>query len=345
MNEKYRDLLIIIVSFGLSIVVGGLLMLPYGVSPIDGYREMIVGALGNQYMIYSTLARMVPILLTGLAIAVSFHAGIWNIGAEGQLYLAAFVVAAIGVSFNGMPSVLFLALAVAAGLAVGGLWAWVPGYLKVKYNVNEVVMTIMLNSIAVYFTTFMTNGPFRTSQGSLGATNIVDKGMWFAHINPLSNLNTGIYLAAAATGVVVYLMLFAKRGYEWKLTRLNRRFALYGGVNVRRNTLLAMVLSGVLAGLAGTLLVMGDYHRFLIGISPGYSWTGMILAMMVNYNPIGVILTAFVYSVMASGGLQMELMLNVPQELVQIIFVISVMFVTTGYSLANRVANRIQEEG
>ncbi len=345
MKERYKGTFIIMVSFFLSLIVGGFLMMFYHVSPIDGYKEMLEGALGNKYLVYSTLSRMIPILLTGLSIAISFNAGIWNIGAEGQLYLAAFGVAALGVTFHGIPSVLYLVLGVATGLAIGGLWAWIPGYLRVKYNVNEVVMTIMLNSVAVYFTLYMTNGPFRTSQGALGATDVIDKSMWFNHINPLSNLNTGVYVAIVAVAVVVYLMLFSKRGYEWKVSRLNPRFALYGGVNVKGNMLLAMIISGMLAGLAGTLLVMGDYHRFLNGISPGYSWTGMILAMMVNYDPIGVIITSFVYAVMASGGLRLELELNVPQELVQIIFVLSVVFVTAGYAVANRVANRIQEEG
>ncbi|WP_036222083.1 ABC transporter permease [Mesoaciditoga lauensis] len=343
--EKYKGIIIITVSFLLALVVGGLLMLLYHVSPIDGYKEMVIGALGNKFVLYSTLARMVPILLTGLSIAISFHAGIWNIGAQGQLYLAAFMVAAMGVTFHGIPSVLYLTLGVSVGLLVGGLWAWIPGYLKVKYNVNEVVLTIMMNSIAVYFTLYMVNGPFRTTEGSLGATNIIDKAMWLKHLNPLSNLNTGIYIALAATAVIIYLMLFSKYGYEWKMSRLNIRFSIYGGVNVKKNLIMAMVISGMLAGLAGTILVMGDYHRFLNGISPGYSWTGMILAMMVNYDPIGVIITSFIYAVMASGGLQMELALDIPQELVQIIFVLSVMFVTAGYSMANRVANRIQEEG
>lgn len=345
MSEKYRRFLIVVISFLLALVVGGLLMLFYKVSPIDGYKIMILGALGNRYMIYSTFARMVPIILTGLAVAISFHAGIWNIGAQGQLYLAAFVVAAMGVSFHNIPTAMYLLLGVAVGIAVGGLWAWLPGYLRVKYNVNEVVLTIMLNSIAIYFTTYMTNGPFRTSQGSLGATNVIDKGMWFRHINPLSNLNTGVFVAIVAVALIVYLMLFAKRGYEWKMMRLNPRFSIYGGVSFKRNMILAMVISGMLAGLAGTLLVMGDYHRFLNGISPGYSWTGMILAMMVNYDPIGVIITSFMYAVMISGGLQMELVLGIPQELVQIIFVLAVIFVTAGYSLSNKLSNRMQEEG
>ena len=345
MMERYRGLLIITVSFFLAIFIGGLLMLLYKVSPIDGYKEMVIGAIGNKFVLYSTLDRMIPILLTGLSIAISFHAGIWNIGAQGQLYLAAFVVAAMGVTFHGIPSMMYIVIGVSVGLVVGGMWAWIPGYLKVKYNVNEVVLTIMMNSIAVYFTLYMVNGPFRTTQGSLGATNIIDKGMWFKHLNPLSNLNTGVYIAIVVTSVIVYLMVFSKYGYEWKMSRLNRRFAVYGGVDVKRNLMMAMVVSGMLAGLAGTLLVMGDYHRFLNGISPGYSWTGMILAMMVNYDPIGVIITSFIYAVMASGGLQMELMLNIPQELVQIIFVLSVMFVTAGYSVSNKMANRIQEEG
>ncbi len=342
---SYKDVLIIIVSFTIALVIGGLLMLFYNVSPINGYLAMLKGALGNKFAAYSTFSRLVPILLTGFSIAVSFSAGIWNIGAQGQLYLAAFMVAIVGVSVGGLYSIIFLTLGIAISILVGALWAYIPTYFRVKYNSNEVVMTIMMNSVALYLTSYLTNGPFRTTHGSLGATDKINLSMRFKHFVPYSHLNYSIFIVLVVAVLIVYIMKYSKWGYEWRINRLNSRFASYGGINVSKIMILAMIVSGALAGLTGGLLVMGDYYRFLIGISPGYSWTGMILAMMVNYDPIGVIVMSVIYSIMASGALQMELTYNVPQELVQIIFVITVLLVTAGYSISNKVANRLYEEG
>ncbi len=341
----YKDTFIILISFTIALVFGGILMMLYGVSPIDGYLSMIKGALGNKFVLYSTFSRLVPILLTGFSIAISFSSGIWNIGVQGQLYLAAFMVAIVGVSIGGLPSIIFLTLGIAISIIMGALWAYIPAYFKTKYNSNEVVMTIMMNSVAIYLTSYLTNGPFRTTHGSLGATDKINLSMRFSHFVPYSHLNDSIYLVIIVSILVVYIMKYSKLGYEWKMNRLNSRFALYGGIDINKMMIIAMLLSGALAGLTGGLLVMGDYYRFIIGISPGYSWTGMILAMMVNYDPIGVIIMSVVYSIMSSGALQMELVYNIPQELVQIIFVITVLLVTAGYSISNNVANRLYEEG
>jgi simple sugar transport system permease protein len=287
----------------------------------------------------------VPILLTGFSIAVSFSAGIWNIGAQGQLYLAAFMVAIVGVSVGGLASFIFLILGLSISVVVGAIWAYIPAYFRTKYNSNEVVMTIMMNSVALYLTSYLTNGPFRTTHGSLGATDKINVNMRFPHFVPYSHLNYSIFLVIAVSALIIYLMKFSKWGYEWKMNRLNTRFAIYGGINVRRSMIIAMIISGALAGLTGGLLVMGDYYRFLIGISPGYSWTGMIIAMMVNYDPVGVVIMSIIYAIMSSGALQMELIYNIPQELVQIIFVITVLLVTAGYSVSNKIANKLYEEG
>ncbi len=340
-----NSVFITFVSFLIALTIGGILMLFYGVSPFQGYMSMIKGSLGNKFAIYSTLSRLVPILLTGFSIAVSFSAGIWNIGAQGQLYLAAFMVAIVGVSVGGLTSFIFLILGLSISVIVGIIWAYIPAYFRTKYNSNEVVMTIMMNSVALYITSYLTNGPFRTSHGSLGATDKININMRFPHFVPYSHLNYSIFLVVAVSALIIYLMKFSKWGYEWKMNRLNTRFAVYGGINVQKSMIIAMIVSGALAGLTGGLLVMGDYYRFLIGISPGYSWTGMIIAMMVNYDPVGVIIMSVIYAIMSSGALQMELIYNIPQELVQIIFVTTVLLVTAGYSISNKIANKLYEEG
>jgi simple sugar transport system permease protein len=168
--------------------------------------------------------------------------------------------------------------------------------------------------------------------------------MRFAKLTDFSNLNTGIFIALVAVILVTIAMLFTIRGYDWKMCRLNGRFAKYGGIDVRKVKMSAMLLSGALAGLAGTLLVMGEQYRFRTAISPGYTWTGMILAMMVAYHPVGGILASAVYAVMESGALQMELMTDVPVEVVQIVMCLGVLFVTAGFAVANRMASRLRED-
>lgn len=342
--SRYRDQCIILISFGLSLLIGSILILFYGANPIEAYAEMIIGALGDTDAFLATLARAVPLVLSTMSIAVAFYAGMWNIGAEGQLYLGAFAAAFIGIEFAGMPGFILIPLGLAAGISAATFWAWIPGKLHLDRGLNIVVLTIMLNSIAILFTTFLATGPYAGERTSAGSTEKIAEAMRLSHFQIFGTLNTGIYIAIVAVVAVTILMTLSVWGYDWRSSRMNIRFAQYGGIDVRNRQMTAMLLSGALAGLAGSLLVMGDHYRFLINISPGYTWTGMILAMMVTYSPLGGIIAALVYSVMSSGALQMELMTDIPQELVSVIVCCAVLFVTAGISIANRLANRIRED-
>ncbi|WP_286677350.1 ABC transporter permease [Aminobacterium sp. EBM-42] len=341
---RYRDQCIILVSFGLSLLIGAVLISCYGANPMEAYREMIIGALGDTGALLATLARAVPLILSTMSIAVAFYGGMWNIGAEGQLFLGAFAAAFAGIEFGGLPGFILIPLGLAAGIGTAVLWAWIPGKLHLDQGLNIVVLTIMLNSIAILFTTYLATGPYAGERTSAGSTEKIAEAMRFSHFQVFGTLNTGIYVALGAVLIVTVLMDLSVWGYDWRCSRMNTRFAKYGGIDVRNRQMAAMLLSGALAGLAGSLLVMGDHYRFLINISPGYTWTGMILAMMVTYSPIGGILAAFVYSIMSSGALQMELVTDIPQELVSIIVCCAVLFVTAGISVANRLANRIRED-
>ncbi len=341
---RYRDTVIVVLSFVLALVIGAFIISLFGVNPLDAYIQMFWGALGNKISIFSTLSRMVPILLTSFAICISFSAGMWNIGVEGQLYLGAMATAAVGLLNISLPPIIFISLGLLAGVLAGCFWAYIPGKLYLRKGVNIVVMTIMFNSIAILFTSFLAVGPLAAPHGGAGATEHINTAMRFAKITPFSNLNEGIYVVLYVVVWVIFLMMFAVWGYECKMIRLNQRCALYGGIDVEKRQTEAMIYSGGIAGFCGALLVMGVQYRFLTGISPGYSWIGMILAMMVGYNPIGAIIASFLYAVMSSGAIRMELFTGVPVEVVDIILSIAVLFVSAGMAISNRLAYRLRED-
>ena len=341
---RHRDPLIIFLSFLGALGVGGALFLAHGVNPLEAYGAMAVGALGSAPALWSTLARTVPYILGALSIAVAFAAGVWNIGAEGQLYMGALGAALAGLFLPPMPSLPAMILVLAFGVSVGVFWAWVPGRLSLDLGMNVVVVTIMFNAVAQYFTSYLATGPLAGKNVSAGMTDRVQDFVRFSRISDLAVLHTGIFVALGAALLVTGLMLWTAWGYEGRMVRLNPRAAAAGGIPVRRRQLGAMALSGALAGLAGSLLVMGDTGRFLVGISKGYTWTGMILAMMVGYNPLGVLGAALVYAAMSSGALEMELLTGIPAEVVDLIVTTSVLFVTAGMAVANRLANRLRED-
>jgi simple sugar transport system permease protein len=342
--REQRDLLIVILSFGISLFLGALFILLYGADPIDAYAGMLRGALGDRDALIATLARAVPIVLSTMSIAVAFNGGIWNIGAEGQLFLGAFAAAWVGIDLKFLPGYVLILLGLAAAIGVAMFWAWIPARLSLDRGINIVVLTIMLNSIAILFTTWLATGPYAGARANAGTTDRIVESMRLPHFGAFGTLNWGVFAAVAAVAAVAVMMTATVAGYEWRCCRLNPIFARYGGIDVPARKMQAMLLSGSLAGLAGALLVMGDHYRFMTTISAGYTWTGMILAMMVANAPAAGIAAAIVYAVMSSGALEMELATGVPTELVSLIVCCAVLFVTAGIAVADRLANRIRED-
>lgn len=337
--------MIVFISFASALIVGAVFFSFLGVSPWDAYSSMLRGAFGSQDALFTTISRAAPYILASLSVCVAFSSGMWNIGGEGQLYLGAFAAAWAGLTLPTMPHAAMLFFVLSFGVLVGVAWAWIPGRLSLDLGMNLVVVTIMLNSVGILFTEYLATGPYGSQEAATsGSTAQIHVLARFAKYSGVSNLNSSIFIVFLMATIIVTLMIWTVWGYECRMIRLNSRFSLYGGVPVRSRQMLAMLFSGALAGLAGALLVMGDQYRFLVAISPGYSWTAMILAMMVNYNPISAILASIVYAAMSSGALEMELLMDIPSEVVEIMTCLSVLFVTAGIALANRYANRMTEE-
>ena len=310
-----------------SLFIGALIMLANGRSPIVGYGALLRGAFGSKYNLATTFAKTVPLVLTGLATAISFRSGISNIGGEGQLYMGAFAAAYVGITFTSLPGFIGVGLAIIAGALVGALYAFFPAILKVKYKVDEVITTIMLNTVATLFTAYLVNYPFATSQGKIGGTEIIAEQFHLSRLVRLSTLNTSIFYMGIIAIVIYYLMEKTSAGYDFKMVGQNSLFARYGGIKDKKQMVIAMLISGGLCGIAGVFEVLGVHYRFLQNISPGFAFDGMLIALIVRNNPIGILFMAVFFGALKTGSISMENAVGIPSELVLVIQSIIILFI------------------
>ncbi|MCE5343388.1 MAG: ABC transporter permease [Eubacteriales bacterium] len=331
----------LLIAVTLAFLVGAGLMLLCGYDPITCYAAMFKGALGKPRAMGNTLAKTVTLCLTGLAMSVAAKAGIFNVGGEGQLFLGALAAAVVGARMDGAAGWLIVLCSLLAAMAAGGAYAWVPGALKVKLKVNEVVTTILLNSAAIYFCSYMANGPLKTAdRGIATGTDSIASYAVFTPLIPLSNLTTGVFYAAGIALFVWYLMTRSTVGFEMKITGTNARFARYGGIRADRLALWGMTLSGMICGIVGMLEVFGLHHRFITTISSGFYFDGMLVAMIMRYQPVGVILMSFFFAILNIGGSAMELSAGISSEVLLIVQSVIIFFMAAEGGISEMVRTR-----
>lgn len=327
------------ISIGLALAVGAIIMWAAGYNPIQAYGALLRGATGcntigefftelfTKRQFGNTLEYTMVLALTGLACALGARAGIFNVGGEGQLYLGAIVSAYIGVLLSGCSAWLAIPAAALGAIVVGGFYAWIPGVLKVKLNVNEVITTIMLNSIAIYFCAYLSTGPWKTSQSNrVSGTETLDASFQFTRLIKGSSLSTAIFAAAVIALLVWYVMSKTAAGYSLKMTGQNRRFAYFSGLKVDTITIGAMTISGAMCGLVGMFEVYGLKGNYQDGISNEFYFDGLLVAMIMRYNPVGIIFMSVLFAILRIGASGMELNAGVPGELYRIIQSVIIFF-------------------
>ena len=329
----------LILSVVLALAVGAAIMAATGYDPLNAYHELFRGATGcdNLGQVFTglftkrqfgnTVEYAMVLFLTGLACAVGARAGIFNVGGEGQLYLGAIVSAYIGVVLNGLSPWIVIPVAALGAMAAGALYAWIPGVLKVKKKVNEVITTIMMNSIAIYFCAFLSNGPWKTSQPNrVSGTDPLDNVYRFTQLIRGSNLTTAIFASAIIAFLTWYVMSRTATGFEMKLTGHNPRFAKYLGLSVDKLVIGSMVVSGAICGLVGMMEAYGVRGNYQDGISNEYYFDGLLVAMIMGYRPVGIIVMSFFFAFLKVGAAGMELNAGVPGELYRIIQSVVIFF-------------------
>lgn len=324
-----------IIAIIISFIVGGILVYSFGKDPIIAYMALIKGSLGDLNKVGETLVTVTPLILTGLSIAFGFRCGLFNIGVEGQFIMGSIAAVWAGWAFAGLPAVLHITLTLFVGAMAGGLWASVIGILKAKVGSHEVINGIMMNYIAMYMSNFIVmtflNEPEKAYSFAIADT----AKLWrfsqaFTQFNH-SRVNVGIFLSLITAVLAYYILNKTVRGYEIRAVGYNPHAAEYGGISVKKNIILAMVISGCFAGFAGAIMTTGVQYRVnnLFGFT-GYGLDGIAVALVGNNHPIGVILSAFLFGVLQKGGPLMQIQ-GIPKEVVGIIQGIIILFVAANF--------------
>jgi len=319
----------------ISFIVGGILVYSFGKSPVVAYTALFKGSLGDLNKFGETLVTVTPLILTGLSIAFGFRCGLFNIGVEGQFIIGAIAAVWAGWAFTGLPAFLHLTLTLAVGALAGGFWAAIIGWLKAKVGSHEVINGIMMNYIAMYTSNYLTmsflNVPDKAYSVAIADTaKLLRMSEVFSQFKH-SRLNAGIFIALVAAVVAYYILNKTVRGYEIRAVGFNPHAAEYGGINVKKNIVLAMVISGLFAGLAGAIMTTGVQYRVnnLFGFT-GYGLDGIAVALVGNNHPIGVILSAMLFGILQKGGPLMQIQ-GIPKEVVGIIQGIIILFVSSNF--------------
>jgi ABC-type uncharacterized transport system permease subunit len=302
-----------------ALICGAILLEVCGFDGTDIFTIMLTSAFQDQRAIAEVLLKATPLILIGVGLCIAFRCSIWNIGAEGQLYAGAVAATVVGVYVEGLPSWAHVSLVIVAGALAGAAWAAIAGLLKVLFDASEIVTTIMLNYIAIIATSYLVTGPLQAAGAAYPQSAKLLQEAWLPRIMPPTRLHIGI-LIAIALAIAAYVFLFrSSAGYAVRVVGINSHAARYAGINVPRNIMLAICISGGMAGLAGAMEIAGVTFRLYQNISPGYGFEGIAVALLANSNPVGAIFSGVLFAALRSGSELMQINAQVPQVLVSII--------------------------
>jgi len=314
-----RGIFIPLLSIFIALLIGAVILIAAKFDPLAAYLAMYQGAFADFRSFTEVLLDATPLICIGTGLAVAFRCGIWNIGGEGQFYAGAVAGTAIAIYAHSLPGWILLPLALIGGVAGGALWAMLAGYLKNRFGANEVVTTVMLNYVAIIGTSYLVSGPMIEPGGRYPQTVQIVKAAWLPRILPPTRLNIG-FVIAVLLAVAMYLLIFKSSiGYAIRAVGINPEAAHYAGIKVKKNILLAMALSGGAAGLGGALQITGVTYRLFQQISPGFGFTAIAVTLLVNNNPLGIILAGILFGGLSTGSRLMQMNANVPSVLVNII--------------------------
>ena len=298
-----------------------------GADPIEAFRALVSGALGDAIALENTIVRMGPLLLVGLGVAIAFRCGIWNIGGEGQLYVGALAATALVTRGPGLGSAaVALPLALLVGAGAGALWAGMAAALRVRRGVSEVLSTILLNFIAVLAVAWAVHGPLQEASGAYPQSDAFPDLARLAILPGLRRVHAGLVLAAVLPFAVWLLIFRSSAGLRLRSVGLSPDAARYAGVSPERETARVLLISGALAGLAGALEVCGVTGRLFENLASGYGFTAVAVALLARLNPLGVLPAAFFFAALATGSGAMQRVAAVPSVAVQVIEALVIFF-------------------
>ena len=333
-KELLNSLLVPLLAIVTAIIIGGIIIAMVGGNPFAAYLGLAQGAFGSAKALSETAVWATPYIFAGLAVALAFKGGLFNIGGEGQLAVGAVVSALIGYALPGwlhtsLPWFIHLPLTVGLGVLGGAIWGAIPGALKAYTGGHEVINTIMMNYIALNITSFLLNGPMRDPNPlNLSAkTPDIAVSARIPPIFPGLRVHWGFVLALFMAVFVWWLLQKTTLGFEIRTVGANPDAAKYAGINVKWNIILTMGISGALAGLAGVIEVTALNYRHELGFSVGYGFDAIAIALLGKNNPYGVVLAAILFGAMRNGGTRMQFLTQIPVDIISVIQALILLFV------------------
>ncbi len=311
-------LLVPVLSLVLALIFSGVLLWIFGANPVETYVAMLKGAFGERYNVSETLVKAIPLMLTGLAVGIAFRMLFWNIGAEGQLIWGAIAATWVALflpeRLGGFPDWAFLPTMALAAFAMGAIWGLIPAALKAFLGVNEIITTLMLNYVALLWMQFLYTGPWKDPKGfGFPGTAQFPEAAWLPRVPlNLGRVHYGLVLALVAAFFIWLVLQHTKWGLEIRVIGANPIAARYAGMDIARNILLVMLISGGLAGLAGFGQVAGVAHRLQNGIAVGDGFTAIIVAWLAKLNPWGILLVSVLLAGLSTGGDQLQITMGLP---------------------------------
>jgi general nucleoside transport system permease protein len=339
------EALLPLIAVPLALLVGAGMLLALGVNPLQAYGAMVQGAFGNISGFTQTLVKATPLLLVGLGVTIAFRGGVINIGGEGQILVGGLAATALAVGFPTLSGWILLPACMLGATLAGAIWGGIPGILKARMGVNEILSTVMMNAIALQLANYLLRGPMIDPEEIERGTRIAQSALlpaqvWLPRLIPRTLLHSGAVLAVILA-IMVYIFLWrTTTGYRIRAVGLNALASRYAGIQVPVFQALALVLGGAFAGLAGGIEVLGIQHRMVEGMSGGYGFSGIVAALFGKLHPLGLIPASVLFGGLLVGGDRMQRAVQVPSAMIMALMGLVVLFVVSSEIWARRRARR-----
>jgi simple sugar transport system permease protein len=310
-TPRWLSFLSIIGALLIALMLGAIPLAYGGLNPLAAYQQMFRAGFFETFSFSDTLVKATPLILAGLGVAIAFRMRLWNIGAEGQLFLGAWATTGAALFWlpPETPKIIMLTAMTLAGFSAGAIWGAIPGVLKAKLGVNEIITSLMLTYVAVQFNNYFIYGPW--AAGGFGLTAPFPRTAWFPRLTDYGEAvpalrgltaHLGILYGLAAAGILYVVFKYSKWGYELRVIGDNPNAARYAGMNLARTIIVTMLISGGLAGLAGMSELAGAVHRLQENFSPGYGFTAIIVAWLARLNPLMIVVVSYLFGGLLVGG-------------------------------------------
>lgn len=310
-----------------AIIVSWLLLTIFGYNAGEALASLYKASFENLRVFGTMLNRASPLLFTGVAVAIAYRGSVFNIGAEGQFLAGAIATTWVGITFTGLPGPVLMVLMIMAGALAGALWAFIPGLLKARYGISEIITTIMFNYIGIQLVGYLVRNPMRDLAQAEPQSYAIAKQGWLPYLLPGTKMHPG-FLFGCIMAVVVFILLFKSWfGYEVRAVGFNTIASKYAGISVSRTIITTMLISGALAGMGGAFEVAGGSHYLYENLSGGYGYTAIAVSILAANNPIGVIFSAALFGFLSTGATAMQRAIGVSAQFASIVQAVIIIFV------------------